>query len=109
MADSSISKFKICAVLVQDIRNVTATVAEPVHYIMGTHAYVIRNSVAARLHALSETPPYKDIYKPVDMWLTEQGLKIYVINPPLVKQRNFGDTDTQGIRTKTINATRLLL
>jgi hypothetical protein len=32
-------------------------------------------------------------------------LKIYIINPPLVKQRNFGDTDTQGIRVKTLNAT----
>lgn len=87
------------------MRNLTATVAEPSSYIMGTHAYVIRNSVAARLHALSETPPYRDIYKPVDMWLTAQSLKIYVINPPLVKQRNFGDTDTQGIRAKTIHIT----
>lgn len=29
-------------------------------------------------------------------------MKIYIINPPLVKQRNFGDTDTQGIRVKTL-------
>jgi hypothetical protein len=39
------------------------------------------------------------------MWLTELNLKIYVINPPLVKQREGSNTDTQGIRTKTINAT----
>ena len=37
-------------------------------------------------------------------YLHAQGLKIYIINPPLVKQRNFGDTDTQGIRVKTLNA-----
>ena len=32
-------------------------------------------------------------------------MKIYIINPPLVKQRNFGDTDTQGIRVKTLEPT----
>ena len=57
----------------QDIRNVSATVAEPLHYIMGTHAYVMRNSIAARLHALSEEPPYKNSYLPVDMFLTQMA------------------------------------
>ena len=59
----------------QDIRNLTSTVAEPLHYVMGTHAYVLRNSVAARLHALSEEPPYKSSYLPVDMFLTQRASK----------------------------------
>ena len=60
--------------LLQDIRvsNFSSTVAEPSTYILGTHAYVLRNNVAARLHALSETPPYKDEYLPVDIFLTQQ-------------------------------------
>lgn len=57
----------------QDIRNLSSTVAEPLHYVMGTHAYVLRNSVAARLHALSEEPPYKSSYLPVDMFLTQKA------------------------------------
>lgn len=52
--------------------NFSSTVAEPSSYILGTHAYVLRNNVAARLHALSETPPYKDQYLPVDIFLTQQ-------------------------------------
>lgn len=70
---------------VQDITPISATVAVPSgENVWGTHAYIIRMRAAARLHALSETFPAG--HGPLDMWMVRRGLKVYIINPPLVHQ-----------------------
>ena len=81
--------------VLQDITPLTPTVATAKKkFLWGTHAYLLQRNIAARLLDRTEFIPWDA--KPLDLWLVNQNLTTYIINPPLVQQKAFGYSDVKN-------------